>query len=64
MPYGSVRVQGDDFLCLIIPGGKVGQCVVIDSFDDFANYRLLVKIMLFSFFQRLEVLLMTAIDYG
>ena len=56
-------MQGDDFLCLVFPGGEIGELVVVDSFDDFANHGLLVEVVLLGLFQSFEMLLVAAV-YG
>ena len=53
----------DDFLRFALPRSKVCQFFVVDGFYDFANYGLLVKIVLFHFLQCFEMLLVTSI-YG
>ena len=63
--YGLPLVlQGDDLLCLGIPGGEVGQFVVVDTLDDFADHRLLVEVLLLGLLQGVEVLLVAAVDGG
>ncbi len=54
-------LQGNDFLCLVFPRREVGELVVINGFDDFTNYGLLVEIMLLSLFQGFKVLLVTTV---
>ena len=54
-------LQSDDFLGLVFPGSEVGKFAVINGLDDFANYGLLVEIMLLGLFQGFKMLLVTAV---
>ena len=57
-------LQGNHFLGLIFPCRECFQFIILNRFNDFADYRFLIQIVLLGLFQQLEVLLMTAVDSG
>ena len=54
-------LQSNHFLCLVFPSRECFQFIILDCFYNFANDSFLIQIVLFRFFQRFEMLLVTAV---